>query len=150
MIEEYMLLANRKVAEFVFGVTRKTKQPFVYRTHDNPDPEKLESFAGFAKRFGHDLGLNNSSVADGLNKLMDKIEGKPEQNLLESLAIRAMAKAKYTTDSKGHFGLAFSHYTHFTSPIRRYPDMMVHRLLQLYLDKKTLSDDSYEEKATLQ
>ena len=145
LIEEFMLLANKKVAEFVYGITRKNKHPFVYRTHDNPDPEKLQSFAGFAKRFGHDLNLNQSSVSSSLNNLMDEVKGTPEQNVLESLAIRAMAKAIYTTDAKGHFGLAFPHYTHFTSPIRRYPDMMVHRLLDSYLGKKKPTEETYEE-----
>jgi ribonuclease R len=135
LIEEFMLLANRAVATFVYkhnkGGDRNT---FVYRTHDHPDPEKVEDFAKFAKQFGHKLDVNEKAVSRSLNSLMDEIEGKPEQNVLQQLAVRAMAKAKYTTDAKGHFGLAFQHYTHFTSPIRRYPDMMVHRLLQHYLD----------------
>ncbi len=151
LIEEFMLLANKKVAEHVFGLKKRSsngENTFVYRTHDNPDPEKLDSFAQFAGKFGHQLNLNGS-ISNTLNNLMDEIEGKPEQNVLESLAIRAMAKAKYTTDAKGHFGLAFDHYSHFTSPIRRYPDVMVHRLLQHYLDGgKSPERDKYEELCT--
>lgn len=145
LVEEFMLLANKKVAEFVYGQD-KGKDTFVYRTHDDPDPEKLESFSKFAVKFGHKLQLNTKSISNELNGLMDDIQGKPEQNVLESLAIRAMSKAVYTTEPKGHFGLAFAHYTHFTSPIRRYPDVMVHRLLQHYLDhKKSPDPDEYKE-----
>ncbi|MCS5491955.1 ribonuclease R [Algoriphagus limi] len=134
LIEEFMLLANKHVAEFIFK-KHNGMDTFVYRTHDAPDMDRLEIFSGFAKRFGHQLKLDSErQVSSSLNKLMDEIQGKPEQNVLEQLAIRSMAKAKYTTEPKGHFGLAFAHYTHFTSPIRRYPDMMVHRLLQHYLD----------------
>ena len=136
MIEEFMLLANREVATHIFKWKEKGKEEgsktFVYRVHDDPDPEKLSTFASFAARFGHKVDTRGN-VSHGLNKLMENIEGKPEQNVLESLAIRSMAKAKYTTDPRGHFGLAFEHYTHFTSPIRRYPDVMVHRLLEHYL-----------------
>lgn len=135
LVEEFMLLANKCVAENVFGL-HKGADTFVYRIHDAPDPEKLESFSKFAVRFGHKLNMVPANISSSLNALMDDIQGKPEQNVLESLAIRSMAKAKYTTDPKMHFGLAFPHYTHFTSPIRRYPDVMVHRLLQHYLDKK--------------
>lgn len=134
LIEEFMLLANRTVAEFIYN-RNKGKDTFVYRIHDFPDIEKLETFSTFAKRFGHDIKISEGTkISKALNQLMDEIVGKPEQNVLEQLAIRSMAKAKYTTEPKGHFGLAFKHYTHFTSPIRRYPDMMVHRLLQHYLD----------------
>ncbi|MBK5279368.1 MAG: RNB domain-containing ribonuclease, partial [Bacteroidia bacterium] len=112
-----------------------------------PNPEKLQTFSEFAKQFGHKLQIEDAAVSRSLNKLMDEIEGKPEQNVLQSLAVRAMAKAKYTTEAKGHFGLAFDHYTHFTSPIRRYPDMMVHRLLQHYLDNgKSVNKKEFEEK----
>lgn len=148
MIEEFMLLANREVATHIFKWKEKGKEEgsktFVYRVHDDPDPEKLSTFTAFASKFGHkvDLGKN---LSGGLNKLMDEIEGKPEQNVLESLAIRSMAKAKYTTDARGHFGLAFDHYTHFTSPIRRYPDVMVHRLLEHYLQGgKNPGNEEYE------
>jgi ribonuclease R len=148
LIEEFMLLANRQVARFIYNMKKgEERNTFVYRTHDNPDPEKLQNFALFAKQFGHKLNVEGSGVSRSLNKLMDEVEGKPEQNVLQSLAVRAMAKAKYTTDAKGHFGLAFDHYSHFTSPIRRYPDMMVHRLLQHYLDKgKSVNKKDYEEK----
>jgi len=151
LIEEFMLLANRQVATFVYnskkGKNKNDKNTFVYRTHDFPDPEKLDAFSTFAKRFGHELNTDRSSISKSLNKLLDNIEGKPEENVLQQLAIRAMAKAKYTTEAMGHFGLAFDHYTHFTSPIRRYPDMMVHRLLQHYLDGgKSVSKDDYEDK----
>ncbi len=148
LIEEFMLLANRAVATYIFKMKKgEEKNTFVYRTHDLPNEEKLADFAQFAKQFGHQLQFESSVVSKSLNKLMDEIEGKPEQNVLQSLAVRAMAKAKYTTDAKGHFGLAFDHYTHFTSPIRRYPDMMVHRLLQHYLDGgKSVSRKDYEDK----
>lgn len=134
MIEDFMLLANKEVATYVYkwGRGEDGKYTFVYRTHDDPDPEKLDGFAKFASKFGHKVSTAGD-ISKGLNKLMEDIEGKPEQNVLESLAIRSMAKAKYTTEPKGHFGLAFDHYTHFTSPIRRYPDVMVHRLLWHYL-----------------
>lgn len=148
LIEEFMLLANRAVATYVFKMKKgEEKNTFVYRTHDLPNEEKLADFAQFAKQFGHQMQIESASVSRSLNKLMDEIEGKPEQNVLQSLAVRSMAKAKYTTDAKGHFGLAFDHYTHFTSPIRRYPDMMVHRLLQHYLDGgKSVSRTDYEDK----
>ncbi|HNP93979.1 MAG TPA: ribonuclease R [Cyclobacteriaceae bacterium] len=148
LIEEFMLLANRTVATYVFRMRKgEEKNTFVYRTHDHPDPDKVVDFAQFAKQFGHKINIEESAISRSLNKLMDEIEGKPEQNVLQQLAVRAMAKAKYTTDAKGHFGLAFQHYTHFTSPIRRYPDMMVHRLLQHYLDGgKSVNKKDYEEK----
>jgi ribonuclease R len=148
LIEEYMLLANKQVATFVYNIRKaKEKNTFVYRTHDFPDPEKVKDFSVFAKQFGHKMNVDENSISSSLNKLMTEIEGKPEQNILEQLAIRTMAKAKYTTDAKGHFGLAFDHYTHFTSPIRRYPDMMVHRLLQHYLDEgNPVSKAEFEEK----
>ncbi len=142
LIEEFMLLANKRVATYIYDM--EDHPTFVYRTHDNPDPEKLKSFSVFAKRFGHHLDVEGN-ISKSLNTLMDNIEGKPEQNVLESIAIRAMAKAKYTTSPDPHFGLAFEHYTHFTSPIRRYPDMMVHRLLQHYLDGGKSADlEKYE------
>lgn len=148
LIEEFMLLANRGVATFIYKMKKgEEKNTFVYRTHDLPDPEKVQDFATFARQFGHKLEVEDKSISRSLNRLMDEIEGKPEQNVLQSLAVRAMAKAKYTTEAKGHFGLAFEHYTHFTSPIRRYPDMMAHRLLQHYLDQgKPVNRKEYEEK----
>ncbi len=139
MIEEFMLLANREVATFIFdkkkGNQPEDSLPFVYRVHNDPDSEKLDNFSKFASRFGHQL-LTQGRISKNLNKLLADIQGKPEQHVLESIAIRSMAKARYTTDAKGHFGLAFEHYTHFTSPIRRYPDVMVHRLLWDYLEGK--------------
>jgi len=124
------------VAEFVFGL-KKTKPRFtmVYRTHDAPDPDRLENFALFAQKFGHQLDLSNpKKISTELNKLSEDVVGKPEQNVIQGLAIRSMSKAIYTTEPLGHFGLAFAHYSHFTSPIRRYPDMMAHRLLEYYLE----------------
>lgn len=148
LIEEFMLLANKQVARFIYNMKKgEERNTFVYRTHDNPDPEKLQNFAAFAKQFGHKVNVEGNGVSRSLNKLMDEVEGKPEQNVLQSLAVRSMAKAKYTTEAKGHFGLAFDHYSHFTSPIRRYPDMMVHRLLQHYIDKgKSVNKKEFEEK----
>ncbi len=143
-----MLLANKSVATFVYKMKKSEgKNTFVYRTHDFPDPERVRDFSLFARQFGHKINVEERTISSSLNKLMEEIEGKPEQNVLQSLAVRSMAKAKYTTDAKGHFGLAFDHYTHFTSPIRRYPDMMVHRLLQHYLDDgKPVPKKEYEEK----
>ena len=137
LIEDLMLLANRRVA---FHLSKNfTKVPFVYRVHDTPDIQKLEEFGENAKRFGHKLKLDSpKNISAELNRLMNDIKGKPEQNILESLAIRCMAKAVYTTKNIGHYGLAFEHYTHFTSPIRRYPDLMVHRILANVLDNHTL------------
>lgn len=148
LIEEFMLLANKQVATFIYNLKKgKDKNTFVYRTHDFPDPEKVKDFSTFAKQFGHKMTVDENSISSSLNKLMSEIEGKPEQNILEQLAIRTMAKAKYSTDAKGHFGLAFEHYSHFTSPIRRYPDMMAHRMLQHYLDEgNPLSKAEYEVK----
>lgn len=149
LIEEFMLLANKQVATFVYNYKKgKEKNTFVYRIHDFPDPDKVKDFALFAKQFGHRMNVEETSISRSLNKLMEEIEGKPEQNVLEQLAIRTMAKAKYSTETKGHFGLAFNHYSHFTSPIRRYPDMMVHRLLQHYLDDgKPVNKTEYEERS---
>ncbi|RPD49275.1 ribonuclease R [Hymenobacter sediminis] len=136
MIEEFMLLANRKVAEFVFKLkNRKPRFTMVYRVHDAPDEERLQNFALFAQKFGHQLDLSNpKKLSSELNDLSSEVVGRPEQNVIQTLAIRTMAKATYTTDPRGHFGLAFDHYSHFTSPIRRYPDMMAHRLLEHYLE----------------
>ncbi len=148
MIEDFMLLANKRVAEYIHGQSsQRTKKTFVYRVHDEPDMEKLETFTIFAKKFGHQMNIKRDGVSKALNNLLKEIEGKPEQNILESLAIRSMAKAKYSTEEKGHFGLAFHHYTHFTSPIRRYPDMLSHRLLMHYLlNGESVSKEKYEKK----
>ena len=151
LIEEYMLLANKAVATWVCKLSgekeKKGLNTFVYRTHDYPDPEKVRDFANFARQFGHKIKTEDHLISKSLNSLMDEIEGKPEQNVLQQLAVRSMAKAKYTTEAIGHFGLAFAHYTHFTSPIRRYPDMMVHRLLQHYLDGgKPVNKKEFEDK----
>ena len=138
LIEEFMLLANRRVAEFIGKKLSREKgkeHPFVYRVHDTPATEKLQNFSLFAGRFGYKVNTkSDKDIAHSLNKLMREIKGKREQNVLEQLAIRTMAKAIYTTDNIGHYGLAFDYYTHFTSPIRRYPDVIVHRLLAHYLD----------------
>lgn len=135
LIEEFMLLANKKVAEYVFNLKKsEPRNTMIYRTHDAPDPEKLKNFSTFAKRFGYTVDTDTNKISASFNELMHNVEGKPEQNILENLAVRTMSKAKYSTDPIGHFGLAFPFYSHFTSPIRRYPDMMAHRMLQHYLD----------------
>jgi ribonuclease R len=148
LIEDYMLLANRKVAEFVSKKGKgKQKYTFVYRTHDSPKPDSLASFAQFAARFGYRINMKSDrEIAKSLNFLMEDVEGKKEQNVLTHLAIRSMAKAIYTTKSSSHYGLAFDHYTHFTSPIRRYPDVMVHRLLFHYLNGGQSANEAYYEK----
>jgi ribonuclease R len=134
LIEDFMLLANRKVAEHIYYKKRSDSQlTMVYRIHEHPNTEKLNTLALFAKKFGYTLDFNKGSLSEIINKLTVDVEGKPEQNVLQSLAIRTMSKAKYTTAAEIHFGLGFKHYTHFTSPIRRYPDVMVHRLLAHYL-----------------
>jgi ribonuclease R len=135
LIEEFMLLANKKVAEFI-GKPTKEKKPktFVYRVHDEPNQEKLLSLSNFVKKFGYDLKVNENEVTNSINHLLNEVKGKNEENMISQLTIRTMAKAVYTTKNIGHYGLSFPYYSHFTSPIRRYPDVMVHRLLQHYLD----------------
>lgn len=145
LIEEFMLLANRKVSEFVGK--QKPEKTFVYRVHDEPDESKLAALQGVVAKFGHKLNFNKGNVSQSLNKLLVDVQGKKEQNLVDTLAIRTMSKAEYTTHNIGHYGLAFDYYSHFTSPIRRYPDVMAHRLLQRYLDgEKSANEEVYEEK----
>jgi ribonuclease R len=148
LIEDFMLLANRKVAEHVSNMGKgKHKYTFVYRVHDSPKPESLANFAKFAERFGYRINTkSDKETAKSLNYLMEHVEGKKEQNVLTQLAIRSMAKAIYTTKSSSHYGLAFDHYTHFTSPIRRYPDVMVHRLLFHYLNGGQSANAEHYEK----
>ena len=133
LIEEFMLLANKRVSKFIGD----KRLPFVYRIHDEPNPEKLSELREFIKQFGYSLNIGTpQEIRSSLNKLLKDIQGKPEQNMIENLAVRTMQKAVYTTDNIGHYGLGFEDYSHFTSPIRRYPDVMVHRLLARYLDGK--------------
>ena len=148
LIEDFMLLANRKVAEHVSKMGKgKHKYTFVYRVHDSPKPDALANFAQFAARFGYKINTkSDKEIAKSLNYLMDDVEGKKEQNVLTHLAIRSMAKAIYTTKGSSHYGLAFDHYTHFTSPIRRYPDVMVHRLLFHYLNGGQSANAEHYEK----
>ncbi len=148
LIEDFMLLANRRVAEYVAlsrkaGETEKKKsdlrRPFLYRVHASPSPEKIQEFSTFVATFGYRMNSgNNKSISTSLNQLLKDVQGKPEANMIETLAIRTMAKAIYTTENIGHYGLGFHYYTHFTSPIRRYPDVMAHRLLQFYIDADEL------------
>ncbi len=144
LIEEFMLLANKKVAEFI----GKQKKSFVYRIHDEPNEDKLIALQSVISKFGYKINFKNKkSISTSLNGLLEEVQGKKEQNLVDTLAIRSMSKAKYSTENIGHYGLAFDFYSHFTSPIRRYPDVMVHRLLQHYLNGgKSVNEEDYEEK----
>jgi len=146
LIEEFMLLANRKVAEFIGK--KSPKQTFIYRVHDEPNDEKIAALENIIKRFGYKLNTaNRTSTATSLNKLLKDVQGKKEQNLVDTLAIRSMSKAMYTTHNIGHYGLAFDYYSHFTSPIRRYPDVIAHRLLQYYLEGgSSVKEEEYEDK----
>ena len=146
LIEEFMLLANRKVSEFVGK--KEPKKTFVYRVHDEPDDSKLANLQDIVSKFGYKLNFKDrKTTSASLNNLLKEVNGKKEQNLVDTLAIRSMSKAEYTTHNIGHYGLAFDYYSHFTSPIRRYPDVMAHRLLQQYLDGgKSANEDAYEEK----
>lgn len=137
LIEDFMLLANRRVAEYVYKIFDNPPLPSIYRIHDHPDPEKLTKLQEFIKLFGYHINLAEArDKSSHLNQLLQSIEGKPEKNVIESLAVRSMAKAVYSTKNIGHFGLGFKFYTHFTSPIRRYPDLLIHRLLARYQEKK--------------
>lgn len=144
LIEEFMLLANKKVAEFI----GKQKKTFIYRIHDEPNDDKLIALQNVISKFGYSINFKSKGdISMSLNKLLNDVQGQKEQNLIDTLAIRSMSKAKYSTDNIGHYGLAFDYYSHFTSPIRRYPDVMVHRLLQYYLDGgKSADEETYEIK----
>ncbi len=148
LIEEFMLLANRTVAENISKIKINNKSlPFPYRIHDEPDEEKLVPFAAFAKKFGHKFDTSSpEAIASSFNQLLKDVHGLPEQHVLEQLGIRTMSKAKYTAENVGHYGLGFEHYCHFTSPIRRYPDVLVHRILFDVLNNKIESDKKLEEK----
>lgn len=148
LIEEFMLLANRTVAENISKIQiNKKALPFPYRVHDQPDAERLAPFMEFAKKYGHKFDLGSpESIARSFNQMLADAKGKPEQHVLEQLGIRTMAKAVYTTENIGHYGLAFEHYCHFTSPIRRYPDVLVHRILESVLEGKPTIDKKMEEK----
>jgi len=144
LVEEFMLLANRRVAEFIGK--QKPKKPFIYRVHDTPDEEKLTNLKSIASKLGYQLNLEAKQVNESLNNLLKETNGKKEQELIDTLTIRCMSKAIYTSDNIGHYGLAFEYYTHFTSPIRRYPDVLVHRLLEFYMSgEKKINSDALEE-----
>ena len=146
LIEEFMLLANRKVAEFIGRQT--PPKTFIYRIHDEPNNIKLQNLQRIVSQFGYQLNFQNkTTTSNSLNTLLKNVKGKKEQNLVDTLAIRCMSKAEYSTKNIGHYGLAFDYYSHFTSPIRRYPDVMVHRLLHYYVDgNKDSNEVVYEEK----
>ena len=144
MIEEYMLLANKIVAEKVQKIKNK-KNPFVYRIHEEPKADKLEELKNYIAQFGYKINTEEKMLSKSLNDLMQKIKGKPEENSIEKFAIRSMSKAKYSINKEKHFGLSFNNYTHFTSPIRRFPDVMVHRLLNHYLNNKFSEENTYYE-----
>lgn len=141
LIEDFMLLANRRVSEYIFNIFSNPPLPSVYRIHDKPDPEKLSTLGRFVSHFGYDVNFEeNKGTSEKLNKLLESVQNTPEKNVIETIAIRSMAKAIYSTKNIGHFGLGFQFYSHFTSPIRRYPDMMIHRLLTQYGNKDYKQD----------
>ncbi len=148
LVEEFMLLANKRVAEHVFKIKVNKKEiPFPYRVHDTPDEQKLLPFIEFAKKFGHTFDIGSpEKIANSFNLMLKEAQGKPEQHVLEQLGIRTMAKAVYTSENIGHYGLSFEHYCHFTSPIRRYPDVLVHRVLESCLKDNPMIDKKMEEK----
>jgi ribonuclease R len=145
MVEEYMLLANKLVAEKIISIEKKEKKsyPFVYRIHEDPEESKISELKNYIKQFGYTINTNEGDLANSLNGLMKEIKGKPEERSVEKFAIRSMSKAKYSTTQEKHFGLSFRHYTHFTSPIRRFPDVMVHRLLSDYMNKSKPKEKTY-------
>jgi ribonuclease R len=148
LIEEFMLLANKYVAENISKVeVNKKPLPFPYRVHDLPSEEKLLPFMAFAKKFGHRFDTSSpEKIAESFNTMLNDVQGKPEQHVLEQLGIRTMAKALYTTENIGHYGLGFENYCHFTSPIRRYPDVLVHRVLEQVINKNIKPDKKMEQK----
>jgi ribonuclease R len=148
LIEEFMLLANKYVAEYVGKVEiNKKPVPFAYRVHDLPSEEKMLPFMAFARKFGHKFDTSSpEQIAASFNTMLRDVQGKPEQHVLEQLGIRTMAKAIYTTENIGHYGLGFEHYCHFTSPIRRYPDVLVHRVLEQVLQKDIHPDKKMDQK----
>ena len=145
MVEEYMLLANKLVAEKIISIEKKENKPypFVYRIHEDPEESKISELKNYIKQFGYTINTNEGSLANSLNGLMKEIKGKPEERSVEKFAIRSMSKAKYSTEKEKHFGLSFRHYTHFTSPIRRFPDVMVHRLLSDYMNESKPKEKTY-------
>ena len=145
MVEEYMLLANKLVAEKIISIEKKENKPypFVYRIHGDPEESKISELKNYIKQFGYTINTNEGSLANSLNGLMKEIKGKPEERSVEKFAIRSMSKAKYSTEKEKHFGLSFRHYTHFTSPIRRFPDVMVHRLLSDYMNESKPKEKTY-------
>ncbi|MFN5921053.1 MAG: RNB domain-containing ribonuclease, partial [Bacteroidota bacterium] len=153
LIEEFMLLSNRTVARSAHDLKdgkqkakENSRKTFVYRVHEPPSEDKLKLFSMFASRFGYHIKTgSDKAIAQSFNKLLSEVEGKPEQNIIQNMAVRSMMKAYYTTQKTSHYGLAFDYYTHFTSPIRRYPDLMVHRLLFSYLNKGKSGDDKHYE-----
>ena len=145
LVEEYMLLANKIVAEFIINHEKKHSKtfPFVYRIHEDPEQQKISELRNYIKQYGYSINSNENNLAVSLNDLMKKIKGKPEESSIEKFAIRSMSKAKYSTNKEKHFGLSFRHYTHFTSPIRRFPDVMVHRLISDYTNGSKPKDKRY-------